>query len=128
MTIRELLDLVDDLKPNDVGRERKIGWLSDIERRVYEDIIALHEQTQLESIPKKGFTGYTEETDESTKLLVPEPYCELYRWYLEMQIDLVNMELAKHNNSLMLFENAWREYAGKYHRTHLPKCDTNFKY
>ena len=63
-----------------------------------------------------------------TVLLVPEPYSELYRWYLEMQIDLVNMELAKHNNSLMLFENAWREYAGMYHRTHLPKCDTNFKY
>ena len=128
MTIRELLDLVDDLKPNDVGRERKIGWLSDIDRRVQNELIAKHETAIVGIMPKMPFSGYTAETDEETVLLVPEPYCELYRWYLEMQIDLVNMELAKHNNSLMLFENAWREYAGEYHRTHLPKCDTNFKY
>lgn len=125
MTISEALNLVDDLKPNNVDRERKIAWLNDIDRRVFDDIFARHERD--ESNPET-FPGYTPETDENTALLIPEPYCEVYRWFLEMQIDLVNMELAKYNNSVMLFDNAWKQFAGMYHRKHTPLCSTNFNY
>lgn len=125
MTISEALALVDDLKPNSLSDERKIGWLNELDMRVFGEIFARHERD--ENTPE-SFSGYTEETDKATVLLVPEPYCDVYRWFLEMQIDLANMEMAKYNNSMMLFQNAWREYAGMYHRTHPPICAVNFKY
>lgn len=125
MTICDALNLVDDLKPNNIDRVRKIGWLNDLDRRVFDEIIARHER---DAGTPETFAGYTEATDEDTSLLIPEPYSEVYRWFLEMQIDLANMEMAKYNNSLMLFDNAWKEFAGMYHRKHMPLCDTNFKY
>lgn len=125
MTIREALSLVDELKPNSVERARKIGWLSDLDRRVFEDIFATHEP---DANTPATFDGYTTETDEDTVLLVRDPDSEVYRWYLEMQIDLVNMELAKHNNSLALFDNAFKAYSSAYNRKHKPICTTQFKY
>ena len=88
MKIGEMLALVDEMKPNSVDRARKIGWLSDVDRRVFADIISRHEKD--ESAPG-AFEGYTEETDENTILLIQEPHSEIYRWFLEMQIDLANM-------------------------------------
>ena len=125
MTIHEVLALVDDLKPNNVSTERKIGWLNDLDRRVFDDLFARHER---DASTPETFPGYTEETDKETVLLIPDPYGEVYRWFLEMQIDLVNMEMAKYNNSMMLYDGAWKDFAGMYHRTHMPICAANFKY
>ena len=125
MTINEVLALVDDLKPSNISTERKIGWLNDLDRRVFDDIFARHER---DASTPETFAGYTEVTDEETVLLIPEPHCEVYRWFLEMQIDLANMEMAKYNNSMMLFTAAWNDYAGAYHRTHMPITTANFKY
>lgn len=125
MTIAEAIDLVDELKPNNVDRARKIGFLSDLDMRVFGDVFARHEKD--EKNPDE-FTGYDENTEDSTVLLIPEPHCEVYRWFLEMQIDLINMELGKYNNSMALFTAAWKDFAGMYHRTHKPLCDTNFSY
>ena len=125
MTIAEALNLVDELKPNNVDRERKIGWLSDLDMRVFGDVFVRHEQDEKNP---EAFSGYTAETDDNTELLIREPHCEVYRWFLEMQIDLANMELAKYNNSMALFLSAWKDFAGMYHRTHMPLCNVNFKY
>ena len=125
MKIGEMLALVDEMKPNSVDRARKIGWLSDVDRRVFADIISRHERD--ESAPG-AFDGYTEETDENTILLIQEPHSEIYRWFLEMQIDLANMEMGKYNNSMLLFDNAWKQFAAAYHREHMPIGGTNFSY
>jgi hypothetical protein len=125
MTIRDIIDQVDELKPNNVDRARKISWLNDIDRQVFGDIFARHERDMNNP---ESFTGYTQETAEDTKLLVPDLHAELYRWFLEMQIDLVNMEMGKYNNSALLFDNAWNAFAAWYNRAHIPICSTNFKY
>lgn len=125
MTICDALNLVDDLKPNNIDRARKIGWLNDLDRRAFDEIIARHER---DASTPETFAGYTEATDEDSDLLIPEPYCEVYRWFLEMQIDLANMEMKKYNNSMLLFDNAWKEFAGMYHRKHMPICTTNYYY
>ena len=125
MTICDALNLVDDLKPNNIDRARKIGWLNDLDKQVFDEIISRHER---DASNPETFAGYTEATDEDTNLLIPDPYSEVYRWFLEMQIDLANMEMKKYNNSAVLFDNAWKKYAGMYHRKHMPICNANFKY
>ena len=45
----------------------------------------------------------------------------MYRFYLEMHIDLANLEYDKYNNSAALFTSAMGQYKRWYHRTHRPK-------
>lgn len=118
MNIQEAMTLVDELKPNQLTEGQKIQWLSQLDQRVFKEILQTHAQDT--DMPAE-FSGYTEETERDTNLLIPAPWDEIYRWYLEMQIDLANMELEKYNNSAALYNNAWGEFARAWHRTHLPK-------
>ena len=81
MTIREALETVDRLKPNQYGSADKLRWLSELDGAVYREILTQHEM----DVP--AFAGYTPEADlDGTVLLIAWPYDEIYRWYLEMII------------------------------------------
>ena len=124
-TIREAIAMVDKLKANRVPEGEKIKWLSQCDSNIFLSVIGTHEPG--EGTPTE-FHGYTEDTDIDTVLLAPPPYDELYKHYLEMQIDLTNMELAKYNNSSALYNSAYQNYAAWYNRTHMPKTSaTHFK-
>ena len=81
MKVNEVIELVDELKPNNYTAARKIEWLNRIERQIYENIIMTHEHDGV-----KELEPYTEES--ADELLAPPPYDELYRWYLESQIEV----------------------------------------
>ena len=117
MTLGEAIFLVDELKPNQVETARKIEWLSWLDQRVFVEIICTHQGD--ENTPE-NFTGYSQDTDQDTVLLIPAPYDEVYRFYLEMEIDRVNLENDKYNDDALLFNNAWGQFARKYHREHRP--------
>ena len=128
MTLGELLNQVDALKRNDYPAAQKIAWLSDVELFIKREIIDTHETDADERADSEAFSGYTEDTPHDTALLVPAPYCELYRFALEKQIDLANGEMNKYNNSVTLFNNAYATFAAWYNRTHMPiKRTTHFK-
>ena len=57
MTIREVLETVDRLKPNQYGSADKLRWLSELDGAVYREILTQHE-TQT-----AAFAGYTPEAD-----------------------------------------------------------------
>ena len=79
MTIREALETVDRLKPNQYGSADKLRWLSELDGAVYREILTQHEM----DVP--AFAGYTPEADlDGTVLLIAWPYDEIHRWYLEM--------------------------------------------
>ena len=117
MTIQKAMDLVDELKPSQVSEEQKIAWLSQLDERIFREILLTHEKDP--AMPET-FTGYTPATERDTELLARAPYDEIYRFYLEMQIDLADMEIDKYNNSMMLYNNAWMELARMWHKTHMP--------
>lgn len=117
MTIDEAIFQVDSLKPNQIERAQKISWLSQLDSRIFHEIMGAHVKDA--SVPE-DFPGYHQDTAPDTVLLAKAPYEEMYRFFLEMQIDLTNLEYDKFNNSAMLFENAWGQYARAYHREHMP--------
>ena len=117
MTLEKALFTVDELKPNQIERAWKIYWVSLLDQRVYKEIISTH---ALDAATPPPPAPYTQETPGDTELLVKAPYEEVYRFFLEMQIDLANLEYDKYNNSLALFANAWGQYARDYHRGHKP--------
>ena len=123
MTILECIDMVDALKPNQFSMADKVRWLSDIDASIVRELIDTHENSPLDG----PFVAYTED-DVHRSLIVPHPYDILYRWYLESQINLGNMEIGKYNNTYSLFNSAYKTYTDHYNRTHLPKQRGCFRF
>ena len=119
MTIDQALHTVDELKPNQIEKARKVAWLSKLDQRIYKELMCTHTRKSAEEVPDE-FSGYDQYTDPDTVLLAPEPFDEVYRFYLEMHIDLVNQEYDKYNNSAQLYINAWGELARDWNREHRP--------
>lgn len=122
MTIMEALYRIDEIKPNSYSQSEKIKWLSSLDGVVKSEIIDTHEGGE-----DVVFTGYNENSDLSTILLVPAPYDDIYLRWLEMQIDYANGEYGKYNNSMTVYNTAYSAYANHYNRTHMP-IGKNFKF
>ena len=121
MTIIEAITRIDTVKPNGYGQTEKIRWLSELDGVIKAEIIDTHEGGK-----NIEFTGYTEETDLNTELLVPMPYDKLYIHYLEMQIDYANNEYGKYNNSMMMYNASYSAFQTYYNRVHKPKNSGQF--
>ena len=86
MTIRTLIDKVNDEKPSSFGTARLLAFINEIEADVAE-------QLHSESVPV-----YTE-ADMDTELIAPAPYDRLYVSYVKSQIDYANEELESYANN-----------------------------
>lgn len=116
MTIIDAINQIDALKPNTVSQSEKIRLLSQLDGRIKNEIIDTHNGGET-----VDFNGYDDSTPEITILLVPAPYDVLYIRYLDAQIDYLNGEIKRYNNSSTLYNLAFRDYSNYYTRTHLPK-------
>ena len=125
MTVSEAIALVDRLKPNKFTAEDKVKWLSEIDGLIVRELVDTHEDSPLAG----EFAGYTSlEASGDVQLIATYPYDILYRWYLESQIDLGNMEISKYNNSKTLFNSAYLTFTDHYNRTHMPRRGAGFAF
>ena len=115
MTLIEVINKVDTVKPNGYSEQEKIGWLSTLDGIVKAEIIDTHEGAE-----KVSFKAYDATTPLSTELLIPHPYDDIYVRWLESQIDYANGEYGKYNNSISLYNTAYTAYEKYYNRTHMP--------
>lgn len=123
MTIKECIDIVDGVKPNQYSIEDKVRWLSFIDRIIINDVIKTHEGYKNEY---EEFAGYSADKV-GTKLLVDAPYDELYVAYLKMRIDEENGETARYNNSSTMFNSYMEEFKKHYNKHHRPLHRHNMK-
>lgn len=116
MTIKECIDIVDNLKPNQYTIKEKVMWLSFIEAIIINEVLKTHE----------GYDGRYDMFEEysedklTVKLIVTAPYDRLYTAYLKMKIDEANGETARYNNSAALYNSYMTEYKKYYNKTHMP--------
>ena len=82
----------------------------------------MNEQSQ--DLHEIAFHGYDQSTPRDTVLLVPEPYTNVYIYWLLSQIDLGNAEINKYNNDSAMFKAAWNEYSDHYTAEHMPRQHT----
>jgi len=115
MTIDQAINTLDARRSNTFSRQEKIGWLSQLDKLICEEVISTH---QGEAI---SFVGYTADTDPQTRLLVPAPWDEIYLHYMQAQIDYINGEMTRYTNAAALFNNVLSAYKNHYHRSHAPK-------
>jgi hypothetical protein len=116
MKIIEAIDRIDTLKPNTFSQSEKVMWLSTLDGIIKNEIIDTHVGAE-----QVTFSGYDDDTDLATDLLVPAPYDELYLFWLESKIDYWNGEYGKYNNSVQNYNDAYSDFERYYNRTHMPK-------
>lgn len=117
MTINEAINKLRDIKPNQFADDVLVGWLSEVEQKVFLENIVWHVGVEAE-LP----APYHPEDDKDTILLIPEPYSGVYIRYMEAQIDYYNGDYPRYANSMTMFNTALSEWVDYYNRTHMPKA------
>lgn len=115
MTIHEAIARVDAVKPNRFKEAQKIAWLGNLEGQIFNELVLTHECPN----PIRRIV-FDENMDTDQQLIVPHPYDEVYILYLQSQIDLNNMEIAKYNNSKTLYNNAYQTLVDYWNRSYMP--------
>lgn len=120
MTIEEVINRIDYLKPNGYSKTDKIKWINNLEWIIKKELVDTHNATS-------SFNGYNSDTNTNTKLIISDTcYDDIYIYYIEAQIDYVNGEYQKYNNSIIRFNEMYSALSNSYNREHLPK-PRNFK-
>ena len=101
MTLMKAVENFDSERVNNVSIERKITWLSQLDYKISSEI--------LEPRGEEKFNGYTETTPLSQDLKAPEEFGEIYSLYMNMKLDYMNGEIARFNNSVLLFNRMYKE-------------------
>lgn len=124
MTIEQVIDIVDTLKPNTYDDNIKIAWLSDLDGRIWKDVFMKHFP-----LPRWKFKPYTGNTEQTKELLVPYPYAHnLYVNYLSACIDKQNEEMDKYNVSVSFYNSAYMDFTSAYNREHKPIPSGRFRF
>ena len=100
-TVKQVLEQVDAMLPNQYTTAEKRRWLLQAEGFVVREV---HQ-------PHAG----GEETE------VPPPYDELSRHYVEAQIHYANGEMERYNNACAAWNNALLTYRDFWCRSHMPR-------
>ena len=116
MTIKDCIDMVDAIKPNQYTIKDKVSWLSFIDEIIINEVLKTHEGYDGRY---DNFEGYSEDKL-SQALIVPSPYDRVYTAYLKMKIDQENGEVARYNNSATLYNSYMAEFRKHYNKTHMP--------
>ncbi len=119
MNLRETIESFDNQKANTVSLETKIKWLSQLDYKIFSDILS-------DRIGGE-FLGYNAQTSLETSLLAPEEYGDIYILYLNMKTDYKNGEIGRYNNSAMLYNRAYMEMSDFINRKNAVKKKTKIK-
>lgn len=123
MTIMEIINHLDAVKPNSYSQAEKVKWINQVEWMIKKEIVDTHEGAD-----KIAFNGYDTMGSLSKSVIAPPPYDKLYVHWLEAQIDYANGEYSKYNNSITMFNASYGEFAKWYNREHMPLSHGGWKH
>lgn len=115
MKVSEVIAKVDNLRPNQYGKDMKMQWLSEVEGMVVDNILNRSEGDDI------LFERYDYETDNEKELLVPDRFCDLYLHYLIAKIDYHDGETENYMNDVTMYQASYDSFAAWHIRNHMPK-------
>lgn len=113
MDALELIHAVDAMRPNGIGTDQKVRWLSRCDGQILEHLEENHHINRKRFRP---FHGEIEADALCAPMMVREPYQAIYEYYLMAQIDLVNGDMARYNNDMILYNSALSDFCKAFHR------------
>lgn len=102
MTVQELIEFTDRVKPNDFSEEDKVNWITQCEGIV---------QSQVMLMAPVEFITYTWPDSKDYELLVNPPFDKLYRTYMQAMIDYHNGEYGNYQNTMTMFNSDLSEFS-----------------
>lgn len=117
MTVSEAISKANVIKPNEYDADEKIKWLETLDDRIKREVLDTHE------LPEEVyFYGYKYETMGTDELLIPFPaFGDIYVYWLMAQIDFANMDTARYNNSMIMFNQLYSEFCAYINANFMPK-------
>lgn len=116
MTVKELMDTVERLHPNQYSATDKLRWLNEIEQTVWREIVMTHDGYE-------GDMPHYDDVAADTVLTVENPYSRLYGLWMDAQIAYYDRESGAYEDAMTAFNAAYGEYMRYYNRTRMPKMD-----
>lgn len=107
MKARELINIIDSMKPNAFGEAAKLQWVNEAEGYIWTEVMLNSPVTYVEI----GLDG---------ELMVKPPHSELYWPYLMAMIDLANGDYERYTNSMQLYNDRIRRYMRWYADNYRP--------
>lgn len=101
MTLKEVIDLVDKMRPNDFPPEVKTVWINDLETKIQAEVLLLS--------PPDTIT-YDYSVDANCELLVDKPYEKIYYSYLISMVSFGNGEYDRYENESKLFNSHYSAF------------------
>lgn len=133
MTVNYVIDQVDLKEPNSYSPEEKIKWLSDLDGKIFNEVILTHEHDDVEFTPYNIHAldpvpeGQT--APEPEDLLIGDPYGEdIYVHYLIARIAAGNAETPRYNQQIALYNAAYSQWWNWYNATHRPISGRRFRF
>ena len=99
MTVKEIIDYTDKLKPNSFDFETKLVWLNQVEGMI---------RSEIHKTPIEEISPILGETD---LLCVPHPYAQIYSFYIISMIDFFSGDFIKYQNSSAAYNDATKVYS-----------------
>ena len=115
MTVAQVIQAVDAVKPNAFSNEEKTRWLNEVEGMV---------QTEVLLFASEEVITYSYEQDKDVELLAQPPHDKLYPAYLEARVDYANGEYEKYQNTMQMFNAFFGEFIRWFALTYSP-ADTH---
>lgn len=112
MTLANAIEYYDKLRPNGIPQEVKVRALSELDVRVNRDVLMPR------GLGKRSFSGYGCDADMDTVLLVAEPFCDVYFWFLAMKLSRILGETDEYNAALQNYEEYFVGFADHLNKDH----------
>lgn len=115
MKLSKIIEKVNSLKDNAYDEDTIKGFIEDIDKRIYKEVISTHEHS--DDI-KPYDERYPLHSDD--ELLADDAYCQLYVFYAISQIDMFNGEYDRYTNDMISFNSTFSDYKAFYNRNNMP--------
>ncbi len=119
MTLEKSIEIFDSERSNSVDIAKKIRWISQLDYKISSEIT--------EPRGDEVFGGYDITTPLTIILKAPDEFGEIYSLYLNMKLDYMNGEIARFNNSALLFNNMYRDLSNFMNRKQAVLKQTEIK-
>lgn len=99
MTVKQIIEYTDKLKPNSFDFDIKLVWINQVEGMVQSEIM----KTPIDKIEMM--------TGEDDVLSVGHPYSQIYSFYIISMIDFFSGDFVKYQNSSAAYNDAMKTYS-----------------
>lgn len=124
ITAYEVIMEANDLSPNQYDNDLKLKWLRDLDGKIFQEIIEIHEDE--EAVERFEEADY-DSTD--VELLITMPYArDVYVAFLRSKIAEADAEADRYNLYATVFNSEYGQWAAWYNRTVPLKRYTGWRY